>query len=104
MNSINKNLNETINIKLEDNNISIKKIEEIINKTINKKSKINKSNKDLSKPIDDKATNSINKNLNETMNNKSKDNNISNKKIEEIIDKTINKKVKLISLTKIYQN
>ena len=64
MNSIDKNLNETINNKLEDSNISNKKTEEIIDKTINKKSKINKSNKDLSKLINDKVTNSINKNLN----------------------------------------
>ena len=64
MNSIDKNLNETINNKLEDSNISNKKTEEIIDKTINKKSKINKSNKDLSKLINDNVTNSINKNLN----------------------------------------
>ena len=73
--------------KLQGNiNISNEKIDdEIIDKTINKKvkSKINKSNKDLTKLIDNKAMNSINKNLNETIDNKLEGINISNEMIDD---------------------
>ena len=73
--------------KLQGNiNISNEKIDdEIIDKTINKKvkSKINKSNKDLTKLIDNKAMNSINKNVNETIDNKLEGINISNEMIDD---------------------
>ena len=71
-------------------------IDEIIDKTIDKgvKSKINKSNKDLTKLIDDKVVYSINKNLNETIDNKIEGINISNEIIDDNVKKVKNKKNK----------
>ena len=75
-------------------------IDEIIDKTIDKgvKSKINKSNKDLTKLIDDKVVYSINKNLNETIDNKIEGINISNEIIDDNVKKVKNKKIKKIKI------
>ena len=92
MKSINKNLNETIDNRLQDSNITNDKIDEIIDKTINKKSKINKSNKELTKLINDKVMNSINKNLNDIIDNKIEGINIPNEMIDDKVTKVKNKK------------
>ena len=89
-NSIEKNLKDVIDNKLEEKNISNDKIDDIVNKSVNKillKSKINKTNKDLSKLIDDKAKNFIIKNLEDVIDNKLEGINID----DEIINKDVNK-------------
>ena len=55
---------------MKDKDINNDKIDDIESKIIDKKSKINKSNKDLTKLINDKVINNISKNLNDIIDNK----------------------------------
>ena len=93
MKSIDKNLNEIIINKLQDNNINNDKIDDIVSKIINKKSKINKSNKDLTKLVNDKVINNIKKNLNDIIDNKLEGINI-NDMIDDNVTKVKNRKKK----------
>ena len=93
MKSIDKNLNEIIINKLQDNNINNDKIDDIVSKIINKESKINKSNKDLTKLVNDKVINNIKKNLNDIIDNKLEGINI-NDMIDDNVTKVKNRKKK----------
>ena len=55
---------------MKDKDINNDKTDDIESKIIDKKSKINKSNKDLTKLINDKVINNISKNLNDIIDNK----------------------------------
>ena len=105
MNNIDKKLNEAINNKVQDKNINNDKIEDMVSKIIDMKSKINKSNKDLTKLINDKVMNNINKNLNDIIDKKLEGININDmiddnvkkvKKKERKIDEKLKEDVKYV--------
>ena len=105
MNNVDKKLNEAINNKVQDKNINNDKIEDMVSKIIDMKSKINKSNKDLTKLINDKVMNNINKNLNDIIDKKLEGININDmiddnvkkvKKKERKIDEKLKEDVKYV--------
>ena len=76
---------------MKDKDINNDKIDNIVGKIIDKKSKINKSNKYLTKLLNDKVINNINTNLNDIIDNKLEGINI-NDMIDDNFKKVINRK------------
>ena len=89
-NSIDENLKDAIDNKLEEKNISNDEIDDFVNKSVNK---MVKSNKNLSKLIDDREKNSIIKNLKDVLKNKLEGINIYDEKMDENVNKKKERKI-----------